>query len=120
MTQRSSSLPDAFPRYRRTEEIADRWVHAIGFVGAAAGVAVLLVAAGAKQNLRLAFGVGLYGFGLLAMLGCSALYALAKPSVLKDSTSYGKWLCSSTSPGKIVPRVCTTGTDSTRTCRSGI
>jgi hemolysin III len=85
MTRESSRLPDAFPHYRRTEQIADRWVHAIGILGAVVGVAALLIAAGEKQNLRLAFGVGLYGFGLLAMLGCSALYAVAKPSALKEN-----------------------------------
>ena len=64
MTRESSRLPDAFPHYRRTEQIADRWVHAIGILGAVVGVAALLIAAGEKQNLRLAFGVGLYGFGI--------------------------------------------------------
>jgi hemolysin III len=78
------AMSPAFPSYRRGERIADRWVHAIGIAGAGIGVIALLVAAGEKQNLRLAFGVGLYGFGLLSMLVCSALYSLAKPSALKE------------------------------------
>jgi hemolysin III len=45
----------------------------------------LLALAGEKQSLRLVLGVGLYGFGLLAMLGCSALYSLAKPSARKEN-----------------------------------
>jgi len=67
------------------EQIADSWIHAIGVTGAVVGVVALLVAAGEKQSLRLAFGVGLYGFGLLAMVSCSALYNLAKPSAMKEN-----------------------------------
>lgn len=80
----SAESPPVFPSYRQSEQIADRWIHATGIAGAIVGVTVLLVAAGEKQNLRLAFGVGLYGFGLLAMLSCSALYSLAKPSEIKE------------------------------------
>ncbi len=74
-----------FPNYRRGEQIADSWVHAIGITGGLVAVIALLAAAGEKQSVRLVLGVGLYGLGLLAMLGCSALYSLAKPSARKEN-----------------------------------
>jgi len=85
MTPLSPETSPIFPSYRRSERIADGWVHAVGLTGGLVAVIVLLVAAGEKQSLRLVLGVGLYGLGLLTMLGCSALYSLARPSARKES-----------------------------------
>jgi hemolysin III len=83
VSSRSPQMLSVFPSYRRSEQIADSWVHAIGIALGLAAVIALLVAAAEKQSLRLVLGVGLYSLGLLAMLCCSALYNLAKPSPLK-------------------------------------
>jgi len=84
MNPRPPEMSPVFPSYRRSEQIADRWIHALGVAGGLVGVIALLVAAGEKQSLRLALGLGLYGLGLMAMLGCSALYNLTKPSARKE------------------------------------
>jgi hemolysin III len=81
----SPQTSSAFPRYGRGEQIADRWVHGVGITGAIGAVIALLVAAGEKGSLRLIVGVGIYGLGLLAMLGCSVLYSLANPSAQKEN-----------------------------------
>ncbi len=83
VSSRSPQMLSVFPSYRRSEQIADSWIHAIGVVLGFAAVIALLVAAAEKQSLRLVLGVTLYGAGLLAMLCCSALYNLAEPSALK-------------------------------------
>ena len=66
-------------RYGRSEVVADAAVHALGaaFALAACGLlaAATLPRAGADPLRALARGV--YAAGLLAMLGCSALYNLA-------------------------------------------
>lgn len=80
---RSPQVLSVFPSYRRSEQITDSWIHAIGVVLGLAAVIALLIAAAEKQSSRLVLGVMLYSVSLLAMLCCSALYNLAQPSVLK-------------------------------------
>jgi hemolysin III len=62
-------------RYSRGERIADTAVHVLGVGAALAACAVLAAAAPRSLGPRLA--LGLYATGLVAMLGCSALYNLA-------------------------------------------
>jgi len=66
-------MPLATRAYSPAEQIADRWLHRIGIVVAAIGVAVLLWLAAGRQDGLLILGVGLYGVGLLAMLIASAV-----------------------------------------------
>lgn len=64
---------------RRAEWIADAVVHVIGLAfGLAACIAIAILAIPEADGLRLT-SLGLYGFGLLAMLGCSAWYNMAGP-----------------------------------------
>lgn len=73
----------SIPGPSRSEILADTIVHVLGFGAAVAGCillgAALLRSAGAFQGATL----GLYGVGLLAMLGYSALYNLAGPGPRK-------------------------------------
>jgi len=63
--------------YHRAEWIADAIVHVVGLAfGLAACVAIAVLAIPQAGALRLA-SLGLYAFGLIAMLGCSALYNLS-------------------------------------------
>jgi hemolysin III len=64
-------------RYSRGERIADAIVHALGLSAALAACATLAAAAPRPVGTRLAVTLSLYAAGLLAMLGCSALYNLA-------------------------------------------
>ena len=64
-------------RHSRGERAADAVVHAVGFTAALAACAALAAAPPLPPGARLAVALGLYGVGLLAMLGCSALYNLA-------------------------------------------
>lgn len=71
-------LPDAAGRLRhsRTEHIADAVVHVLGLVfGLAACTSLAMIALPSNDHL-LKLALALYGGGLLAMLGCSALYNL--------------------------------------------
>ena len=66
----------AFPQYSRAERIADGVVHGLGLVfglAACVSLAILLLPQGDVLHW---IAVGLYGLGLLAMFGCSALYHL--------------------------------------------
>jgi hemolysin III len=65
------------PRYSWSERVADAVVHILGFAAALAACAALAMAAPRPAEVRLAVALGLYAAGLLAMLGCSALYNLA-------------------------------------------
>jgi hemolysin III len=65
------------PRYTRGERLADAAVHGLGIPAALAGCAALAAAAPRPAGARVAVALGLYAAGLLAMLGCSALYSLA-------------------------------------------
>ena len=75
---------DEHPRYSRGERIADAVVHGLGLTfGLAACVSLLIVLLPAADALRW-LALGLYAAGLLAMLGCSALYNLAPPGRWKS------------------------------------
>lgn len=70
---------DLHPQYTRPERIADAGVHALGLVFAVAASIALAVAMWPSQDVLLWLALGLYGAGLAAMLGCSALYNLCGP-----------------------------------------
>lgn len=68
----------AEPRYTPAERIADAVVHGLGLAFGLLACLTLAVIVVPKGDLRLLLAVTLYGLGLLAMLGCSALYNLAR------------------------------------------
>jgi hemolysin III len=69
---------DGVPRYGRGERIADAAVHILGLAIALLACAVLAAAVLPQTaGPGLAIALGLYAAGLLAMLGCSALYNMA-------------------------------------------
>jgi hemolysin III len=72
------------PIYGRGEKIADRCVHYAGLVAAVLGSVVLIVAAAERERALTIVSVGIYGAGLLGMIGASALYNLAEPSRRKE------------------------------------
>ncbi len=84
MNPPSSAVLPEFPAYRRGEQIADRCVHVVGIAAGIAAVIALLAAALPNDSPRLDLGIGVYGFGLLAMLSCSALYNMTTPSRRKE------------------------------------
>ena len=63
--------------YSRGERAADAVVHAVGFTAALAACAGLAAAVPRPAGIRVVVALGLYAAGLVAMLGCSALYNLA-------------------------------------------
>lgn len=67
--------PPAAPFPSRAEYVADAAVHAVGLLAGALGCLGLVLAM--PEGRRAPMALGLYGIGLLAMLGCSALYNLA-------------------------------------------
>jgi hemolysin III len=71
-------------RHGRGERAADAAVHAVGIAAAIAGCVVLTAAASRPLGTRQAIALGLYAAGLLAMLGCSALYNLSAEGGRKD------------------------------------
>ena len=71
-----------YPNYSRAERIADAAVHALGLLFGLAACVSLAVTALPSEDLLLPVALGLYGLGLLAMLGCSALYNLSR---------HGRW-----------------------------
>jgi hemolysin III len=72
------------PQYSRGERIADAVVHGLGLTfGFAACISLLVVLLPDADLLRW-LAVGLYAAGLVAMLGCSALYNLAPPGRWKS------------------------------------
>ena len=68
--------PYDFPRYDRTEFLADRAVHFVGILGALGGVAWLISRLPPEASAKLIISIWIYGFGLLGMLTASALYNL--------------------------------------------
>lgn len=74
---------ETFPLYSRGERIADNCIHALG-VSTGLIAAVVLVGVAANQDTALLIpSVLVYGLGLIAMLGFSALYNFTKPSPRK-------------------------------------
>ena len=83
MSEGQSHNYAAFPRYSRGERIADAIVHVLGLTfGLAAAVSLAIVAL-PKSNALLWVALGLYGVGLLSMLGCSALYNMTRHPLYK-------------------------------------
>jgi hemolysin III len=64
----------------RGEIAADGAVHAVGIVAAVAGIAVLITLIAVRSGAVEMVTAAIYGFGLLAMLGFSAAYNLARKS----------------------------------------
>lgn len=65
-----------YPEYSRAEQIADAVVHGLGVTfGLVACIALVFIVLPSGDGL-LWLALGLYSVGLLAMLGCSALYNL--------------------------------------------
>jgi hemolysin III len=66
------------PRYSRGERVADAVIHVLGLSAALAACVGLAAAVAARPaGASLAVTLGVYALGLVAMLGCSALYNLA-------------------------------------------
>jgi len=64
----------------RTEIAADGAVHALGIVSAVVGVSVLMALVAVRSGAVEMIAAAVYGVGLLAMLGFSATYNLARRS----------------------------------------
>ena len=64
----------------RAELIADATVHLLGLAFAFGAVATLVVFLWISPDLPRGISLGLYAFGLIAMLGCSALYHMTHHS----------------------------------------
>ena len=63
-----------YPQARREEWLADVIVHAVGIALAIAGCTLLVMTAANSGSVKLTAALVVYSAGLLAMLGCSALY----------------------------------------------
>ena len=74
---------DEFPRHTAAERRADAAVHALGLTLGVAGCTVLVTAAPSRADLQHLVAVGAYAAGLMAMLGCSALYNLTPEGARK-------------------------------------
>ena len=86
MLRRSVNLDSgvtAFPSYTSAESFADRVVHVVGVAGSIIGALALVGAAVMAGTPLMIFGTVLYGVGLVAMLGLSALYNMAPRSPRK-------------------------------------
>jgi hemolysin III len=71
-------LAEHYPN--RAEKVADGVVHGIGLGAAVVGGLVLLVVSIWRHDIPLAFATSLYAACLTAMLVCSTVYNLTKPS----------------------------------------
>lgn len=67
-----------------TEVAADGAVHALGIVAAVIGISVLVTLAAVRSDAVEIVTAAIYGFGLLAMLGFSAAYNLARASRYRE------------------------------------
>jgi hemolysin III len=76
-TPDAAELAEHYPN--RSEHAADLVVHLIGLVAAAGGGGILFVLS-LGQGLPFATATSLYALSLIAMLTCSAIYNLTKPS----------------------------------------
>ena len=73
-----------FPSYSRRERIVDFTIHVAGVVFGLIGAMILIAMATRGDSILLTVGVAIYGAGLIAMLGCSALYNMAEDSPHKE------------------------------------
>lgn len=64
----------------RAEKLADGLVHGVGLIAAAAGGLVLFSFSLMRGDLGLVIATAIYAICLIAMLACSALYNLTRPS----------------------------------------
>jgi hemolysin III len=71
-------LAEHYPN--RAEKVADGVVHGIGLGAAGVGALVLLICSVWRHDVSLAVATGLYAAGLIAMLACSTVYNLTRPS----------------------------------------
>lgn len=71
-----------FPQYSRHERIVDAVVHIVGLAAGVVAISILATMTFPDAGITDAAGVSIYAFGLLAMLGCSALY---------NMTGEGRW-----------------------------
>lgn len=76
-------MAPAFPEYSRPERIADAVIHGLGLTLAVLAAIALLATALPRGDAQRMAGLGIYAAGLLAMLGCSALYNLTPASARK-------------------------------------
>lgn len=76
--------PVASRRDTARELLVDRQIHRIGLVTASFGAAGLITVAWTSGNLAVALPLLIYAIGLLAMLGCSAMYNLAKDTPRRE------------------------------------
>jgi hemolysin III len=72
-----------FPWYSRPERIVDATVHIIGVAGGIVASSVLAIMTFTRADLVYVTGLGIYAFGLLAMLVCSALYNMTREGQCK-------------------------------------
>jgi hemolysin III len=77
MASTPTAAPYSAPFVSRAEYAADAVVHAIGLAAGALACLGLALAMPPTEGRRLPVALGLYATGLVAMLGCSALYNLA-------------------------------------------
>jgi hemolysin III len=73
---RSAPTEAAFPEHSPAERRADALVHAVGLVLGLAACVLLAATALPRARFWHLVSLGLYATGLMAMLGCSALYNL--------------------------------------------
>ena len=64
--------------YTRGERLADGGIHLVGLSAAVVACSALVMAGHQSRSILVSAVAGLYGIGLLAMLGSSALYHLVK------------------------------------------
>ena len=74
-TETGSRAPAALARQRRRSEVvADVWVHALGIGGSLIGFLVLVVLAARQNSIFSTVSLILYGAALIGTMSCSALY----------------------------------------------
>lgn len=83
MNQAESHSYAFFPRYSRAERIADGIIHLLGLTFGLAACVSLALAALPSHDALLWLALGLYGLGLMAMLGCSAAYNMIQHPRIK-------------------------------------
>lgn len=70
--------------YTRAERIADAVIHIVGLLAGVVGSLALMWVVTRQDDALLIVACGVYGWGLLAMLGCSAAYHLVGAAPMKE------------------------------------